>query len=1439
MYNNVTDIFKTTIRSPSRTFKGRLKINGKWINAGLKKMSYETSSTSEEALQLGAAVSARIELTIKKIDELFENTEIPVEIGLKVPGGKYEYIPFGFFTAEHPKTETGSTTFTAYDRMMKTTGVFISELTYPANAAAVMNEISSECDVPCDTTGLDGITINSKPVGYTYREMIGYIASLAGKFASIDRNGMIVFKWYTDSGFTVNTSRLMSFEEDESDYHLDTLTCSVDNSTSMTAGSGTLGITFENPFMTQDRLNAIYNEIKDFSYRGISFKTLGDVRLDPWDIVTVNYNGTEYKVPVMNIVMEYDGGLSMTVTSYGKTETESSTDFQGPNAKASERTYAELMLAKEMIAKKVDAEWVKANTVTAEEIISVKADINTIKNNYLQTIEADIKYATVEEENVIKSDIEQLNVKYEKVAILDGDVADIKTFMFGSATGSSLTTEFSNSVVSMIGDAQIKSAMIDNIAANKITSGKIYTNLVEILSQSGNLDMSDNTILIKDDAEIARVQIGKDASGDYNMYVWDKSGNLMFDALGLTESGITRQIIWDDVVKDDANISASKLNIDSLFSVINEDGSHTLKSSKIYVDADKQTLDISFKNMTTSITSVTSTATSALDKANTNATNIATVTEIVNTQGTQISLIQGQISSKIWQSDITTAVNNVQIGGRNLYYLYDIDIRQLHCVDSYSVNDGEITLVANGNDLYIGEALHAGDKWRPICGALMDIEGASYVTINISNSLFNKNYYNFLDADKKALSIYTYWNISSGRITVPSGAKYLNLRVGYGAAVSGTAYKLRIKVEKGNKATDWSPAPEDVDSSITTLSDKYTDVKQTVDGISATVASHTTQIANKADSSTVTNVSNKVTSLEQNLTGFKTTVSDTYATKTALNTVDGKFANYSTTTQMNNAITQAITAESNSIKSEISKSYVTNSVLSDSLSGVNDSIGVLEENLSDTNRKFYDYSTTEQMNNAITQAITTESNSIRLEVSGTYTTKTEFNELQIGGRNLIRAYYIQHFDNGTTDTSEYITSGKVVCQGNGVNTGFRFDSINCYEPSTQYVLSGYITVTSKSCNNIYVFNGKQHSFISFKIDGIAYSNPFDIARTDVVNILNDGKPHFFELRYETNANMPADVDVSYTYIQLNKSNTTQINYEFKFFKLEKGTKATDWSPAPEDVEAKFNNYATTASLEVYIKKDPTSGELKSAIEAIADNINLTASGSINISGNKSVNIYGNLFTLNTSNATITADGTITCKNLSATNATLTGSLKTNTATVTGADGKTYSMQGTFQGGELKIANLTNGSNFAIQGHGMFATNSLGITTLKLISDSSTGEYDGLIITGQAGTEVEVLRDGIALWYQPNNQKYTKIGKGYARICSSGTQYYPDCALSVIGGIKTDALNIFDSSIGGWCGAALNRTPENDISFSWDGENLRIHIDNTIIATYEWGSGSWI
>lgn len=149
----------------------------------------------------------------------------------------------------------------------------------------------------------------------------------------------------------------------------------------------------------------------------------------------------------------------------------------------------------------------------------------------------------------------------------------------------------------------------------------------------------------------------------------------------------------------------------------------------------------------------------------------------------------------------------------------------------------------------------------------------------------------------------------------------------------------------------------------------------------------------------------------------------------------------------------------------------------------------------------------------------------------------------------------------------------------------------------------------------------------------------EISATETTYLLNQNA----SLRIDVN-NISTSLSSLTTNIQNNYSTTTQMNNaitqaitsESNSIKLEvSGTYATKKS---------LEGYATSASLDLYIKKDPTSGELKSAIEAIADDITLNASGTINISGNKSVNINGDLFTLTTTNTTISADGTITCKN---------------------------------------------------------------------------------------------------------------------------------------------------------------------------------------------------
>lgn len=1125
MYSEVSEEFVNTIRSPSRTFNARLKINGKWYSTGLKKMTYENSSSSEESLQLGSAVSAKIELTVAKIDELFENTEISVEIGLKLQGGAYEYVPVGIFTAEHPTNDENSTTFTAYDRMIKTTGIYISDLSYPAKAKDVLNEISVQCGVLIDTSGID-VVIEKRPEGYTCREMIGYIASLVGGFACVNRIGTIIIKWYEQTDFKLDLSRIMTFEKTESNYHLDYLTANIDNSNSYTAGGGTLGVTFDNPFMTSSGLEDVYNKIKGFTYREVELKAPADIRLDVWDIITAAVNGVEYSVPVMNIVYEYDGGMSMTVKSFGKTEVETSTDFKGPTSKAVERMYSELITTKELVAKKVDAEWVKANIVTSEKVISIEADILSIKNNYLQTSEADIKYATIEKLDGVEGKFEDFYAKdfesaVSKIEDLTVGVEKVNTIMFGSASGGSLTTEFSNSIVSLIGDAQIKSAMIKDVSADKITSGKIYTNLVEILSGNGNLDILDNTIQIKDNNKIVRVQIGKDTSNDYNMYVWDKSGNLMFDAIGLTDKGIQREIIRNDMVSQDANISAKKLDINSLFDVINNDGSHTLKSSKIYVDSDNQTLDVAFKQVTTNVESV-------LSDIGTIKKNINTVIDTISTQGTQITAIQGQISSKVWQQDITTAVNNLQVGGRNLLlntagnnsfeHWYTYKASNLVVVkDSERISGNALKFTSTGGGLFQrkgGKADGSGGTY--VAGTTVTISG--YIKSNKAKAGFTVSCEHGGDGTTKAVStpLENTWYYFS--FTMTPSKNWVTMTF-YGW--NGVDYYLGdLKLEYGEKATTWTPAPEDIDSSISTVEEKvtivsnqYTSLNQSLTSLTATVNSNTTKISEKADGSTVTALQANMTALTADLSGFKTTVSQTY------------------------------------------------------------------------------------------------------------TSKTEFNNLQIGGRNLLL---------NTADLTKWHKEASITVTKDS-NDYFKISTTN-----TSSWWSAYWYISSDKSEQTYTLSGYNKKGTKTGHVVVRYY------KSGANNILlqKDVSEGYFTIKFT----VPSGAETITVYLGLSPTASGDYTY-FKLPKLELGDKATDWSPAPEDTDEKFTEYSTTTQMNSAINQSANS-----VLTTVSSNYATKASLEVKIDKDKLISeinasadiiaLKSNRFVLDSTNAKIAADGTV-------------------------------------------------------------------------------------------------------------------------------------------------------------------------------------------------------
>lgn len=635
-----------------------------------------------------------------------------------------------------------------------------------------------------------------------------------------------------------------------------------------------IGINAQNGFLAQ--ISFAYNPAEvEFSGYNPS--------LYAGNIIRVSEGDNEYKVMCGIVEYEWDGGLTTKVSSVFSAENNQANTSISTSSNVA--TYSQIIaqLNDVMTFKGIYTDFVNTKAVTTDtlsakvaEIDSLKADSAIIKNIFSESIISDkaildvlqakvvdadvvksavaeVGYMTADEANLVYATINSLEAEKARIdelkasaltassaviTELKSGVADINTLIFGSAAGGTIQTEFANSVIAQLGQAQIKSAMIESVSAGKITAGTIYTDDVTIQSKSGNMILSDNTIQISDGTR-ARVQIGKDASNDYSINIWDESGNLMFSKGGITDSAIKSAIIRNDMVSESANISASKLDIDSLFTVINEDNSHTLKSTKIYLDDKSQTLDVSFKEMSTYVD------------------NLQT---IQSTQGTQINTIQGQINSKVWKQDITTAVNDLEIGGRNLLLGSANPVNKFDwaSANGSSTKTEEDMLGVKGVLLDVTTPSTGWQYCRYDFGAsrMKLIKPDTYYTLSFDIYPSIDDRVNFCISNSNATDVVStlagwksiianQWNHISltvktiSNITISSQIIYIR-----GINSVGTYKICNFKLEEGNKATDWTPAPEDTEEKITELNTKYAEVKQTADGLSTTVASHTTQLAN-------------------------------------------------------------------------------------------------------------------------------------------------------------------------------------------------------------------------------------------------------------------------------------------------------------------------------------------------------------------------------------------------------------------------------------------------------------------------------------------------------------------------------------------------------------------------------------------------------------------
>ena len=1227
--------FGDAIAGSNRKFNTRLLENEKVLVESVKNF---TITSGAEEITIGSAVASYVQATIENKGIALSGKEVSLEIGVEVDGDM-EYIPMGLYTIQNPKIESNKVTFTAYDRLAsRCNGAYYSKLGYPVDAVDILAEISTMTGVAIDISTLKrGIQINQRAIieegdyneeteesevittyvnpfdGYTYKETIGFIAGLFGKFAICGRTGMIEFRWYQGIDYEIPSNIFYNdLQETEESFSIKRLTCDNSDQT-LSSGSGATGISMQNPVMTQSILDGVYNTVQGLVFTPAALRFIGDMRLDIGDIVTaVKNDSTKFTIPIISLITSYDGGLMQTIASYGNTAEEDDSDTKGPITEMAERVEYELAFVKKLMVdnltatnatiknlsgdvlkfKKGEFENLKSDLASFKETTTTNLnaanakiedlEANTVKTSeleakvgtfgYLKATDASLTYATItnlkaesgkiddlqsdyaifktatandlkaananiQNLTATKATIMDLNAATAKISVLEGNYANLNTLVNGNLTSANIQNLTLTSKNTTIENGMIKNAMIENLAFDKITGMDINTTNLTVHSSDGKSKWSDNTIQISD-ANRVRVQIGKDASNDYSMSVWDKDGKLIWDALGATENTIQRKIIRDSIVADDANISGSKLDINSVIKEVN--GSTTkLKSSTIVMNDKNQTLDVVFNEMETTVADNLSSAKLYADG------------KLSDAQKYALEQANSALSSAKSYAD--SAVDNIEVGGRNLILNSAFKKSRKEWTDWGNPTTREI-ISSNGKmwaHIVGNKQNYQGfNQWTP-AGSIKEGDHITFSArikgsaanqkfsvgihwLNSSNIIINQDWHVFtVDTTE---NIYT-WTVDAKG----SGCDKLNLMVGVSdTSAAYNVYFTEIMVVKGNKSSDWTPAPEDTQSQI--------------DNITEITTSHTTSISMMQGQ--ISSLISEDTTFKGNYDALLSRYNTTVATVDSMKTTIGE---HTTILNNQNDSIAAVTTKANTIESNLAGTTQTVSEVKSNLAGTQERVTKVETSLT---------------------GLTTRVSS----------TETNLANLEIGGRNLV----LRSKDFTSGDDYWYINGnyrksidddGFTVVSISRSGAGLEWNRIipHAFIP-VEEMHRGIIVSFDFMCDKVSELDrGCICALQTYNSGGgrIGWYESQDILSGTQCKLsapLSDGKWIRVQVPFsegDLKKTYGSSNAVAYTSVSLQLVSNGSIH--FKKVKIEYGSKATDYTEAPEDVDQQITAVETIAS----------------------------------------------------------------------------------------------------------------------------------------------------------------------------------------------------------------------------------------------------------------------
>lgn len=823
--------------------------------------SMDDATSGSGSFDIGQVITNRLKLNLDDSEEQYSvydflDAEATAWRGGILQDGTTELLQCGSFLVQEQSNPDSSVDLTCLDNMCKTEIPYSEVSTvYPATIQAIVQDICNRCGITLATTQIDngGYVVSERPndEALTCRDVLHYAAQISGSFARCDALGRMELRWYNEKATKHKITAIKSFTPENQDIIITGIQATDASDEKQSSLYGEKGYVLEvsdNPLIEAGKAPVVASylgkKIIGMSFRPLDLTCILDPSAEAGDPAEVtDRKGKTYTCWITN--MTYATGRDTKITC----------DAESPSDRAAVR-FSEQTKAIIENRNKIEKER------TEREL--------ALKNLSKQLAESSGMYITAEKQK----DGSTIYYVHDKSTLAESMVVwKLTATALGISTDGGKTYPYG---LDVSGDAILNRIYVNGIDGKyiKIENEKLSeyvekvnktasdaSDTAEKAMRTANSTVASMTVEYYKSTSSTELKGGTWQSGavtaTQGYYIWSRTKTVAQDdtvtysqAACITGStGATGAKGDTGATGEKGDTGATGKGVKSIVPQYYLSTSSTTQAGGTWANTQPAWQPnhylwtrsyITWSDNTSSTTTpiLAQALNDANEKGYNNSQELETVKETVTKQGSSLTTMENQIKEKVWKEDITTEVKKISVGARNLARGQSREWQSFQ--PATGVNQCH-SFLKSGTTANIDTSASAGlsvtctvelrwEKCASQSGQTMKVwaqgsqDGAWTSSNPFCNGLFN---FAPTASGQQIFKTTATWDGKAHRYDI-------GMRCDYSDG-NGIFYWRCLKAEIGNVSTDWTPAPEDVQSDIDTA-------QSTADGVRTTVTQTRTEV---------------------------------------------------------------------------------------------------------------------------------------------------------------------------------------------------------------------------------------------------------------------------------------------------------------------------------------------------------------------------------------------------------------------------------------------------------------------------------------------------------------------------------------------------------------------------------------------------------------------